>query len=128
MPKWERISEVKSTFSMTFHPPLISIVVVFFFVFFFLVTVVLLFCSLQPFWLIVWVVWLVSFQSFSFAVLGFNWYPIWQIFYLKHYIYLLFHNAYDLGKELKIRSEKLSTCSFSRTTWSWRGYQSGRLP
>ena len=35
MPKWERISEVKSTFSMTFHPPLISIVVVFFlFVFF----------------------------------------------------------------------------------------------
>ena len=31
MPKWERISEVKSTFSMTFHPPLISIVVVFFF-------------------------------------------------------------------------------------------------
>ena len=35
MPKWERISEVKSTFSMTFHPPLISIVVVFFFCLFF---------------------------------------------------------------------------------------------
>ena len=84
MPKWERISEVKSTFSMTFHPPLISIVVVFFFVcFFFLVTVVLLFCSLQPFWLVVWVVWRVSFQSFRFAVLGFNWYPIWKVFLFK---------------------------------------------
>lgn len=75
---------------------------VFFCLFFFLVTVVRLFCSLQPFWLVVWVVWLVSFQSFRFAVLGFNWYPIWKVFYLKHYIYLFFHNAYDLGKKLII--------------------------
>ena len=37
-------------------------------------------------------------------------------FNLKHYIYLFFHNAYDLGKKLIIRSEKLSTFSFCRTT------------